>query len=1037
MISRRRSLYANLLLAIFLLGLLLPGGIAQAAAGTEGSLTSQFKDVGNDSSNLVYINYMNARGILGGFPDGTFRPDQGLTRAQAAVIISKAVNLNVSTGEASGFTDVAKDHWANNYVAAAVKAGYLKGFADGSYRPEQPLTRVQGISLIMRLSKEGDSGVALPQLSDMESSHWAARAMAMAIDAGMIGTQGDSIRPDQPISRGDISRALSLLLTSDPQLSSRSMMSTLTVKSGEVTLSRGSNTKQVSGSAQAGAGDTIQTKGNGEALLNYPDGSSLLLKANTTLTIKESQGRAYIKKDGKPGIAVDNLVVEMKIGKVFGGLSSLAAPTTTAEAGTTATSMNEHGSKLLAASDARYDLLAAGEEAAPWYKTAQKQKVKVKVDMPWGVAAIRGSFWQSAVNSNGSGSTNLLEGSAQVIAGGQAVSLSPGEASGGSTAGGPPSAPAPMTAQQASEWTQVQSWVTATATTMTENQGAPPAGEAPANSPGTPAPDPANALNQALNEALNQVSETAANPPSTPTTPSALTGDGGGGDGGVSSPAITISDAPDTYYIPNMFPGLCGLPTPGQGKVFFTINPDTATITCSESGTDVVDVAIGPVAGGGAVAGGGHYIQVTCKETTPGSGIYRSGMETLCFTATAPGYTSATKTVNVWALPPLGVEPSFIASPYTTPASILVHDDFNLWTNTSSISLKFIEAGSNDIALDLSGNALTPITPSSVSECDFLFALNSQLPLRQYEYVISVNGTPSAIGPLKVYEPSPELSTFALEPYVLAGFTKFSGLGYTGADHYLFRMWQGPLGPPSLGEQLDTTGWVQAKAYLASPFDPGTPFMCPAGSFLQVAAVDAANHVMACTTHPMISTEIAQAPRATFSKTAPTLVPGIWVSSTRLTGIEDSACASPGGYKWMWMNKGFSAFTPADQIDISTQELLGFKDCNLIGGGTSLPGLQAGYHIGFMGYDSTGKVQVFLDHPLDASEVAITPADNFTASFTTITSNTTTLNPVTSSPTGTDHYAYIYVSGSSPGGTDPLSPAALGSDGSCLTPYVS
>ncbi|MGE5390408.1 MAG: S-layer homology domain-containing protein, partial [Deltaproteobacteria bacterium] len=104
MIRRRRSLYANLLLAIFLLGLLLPGGIAQAAASSEESLTSQFKDVGNDSSNLVYINYMNARGILGGFPDGSFRPDEGLTRAQAAVIISKAVNLNVSTGEASGFT---------------------------------------------------------------------------------------------------------------------------------------------------------------------------------------------------------------------------------------------------------------------------------------------------------------------------------------------------------------------------------------------------------------------------------------------------------------------------------------------------------------------------------------------------------------------------------------------------------------------------------------------------------------------------------------------------------------------------------------------------------------------------------------------------------------------------------------------------------------------------------------------------------------------------------------------------------------------
>ncbi|MGE5390934.1 MAG: S-layer homology domain-containing protein, partial [Deltaproteobacteria bacterium] len=86
MIGERKDPYIFFIVVIMILSIIiLPGAIAQAAASSEESLTSQFKDVGNDSSNLVYINYMNARGILGGFQDGTFRPDEGLTRAQAAV----------------------------------------------------------------------------------------------------------------------------------------------------------------------------------------------------------------------------------------------------------------------------------------------------------------------------------------------------------------------------------------------------------------------------------------------------------------------------------------------------------------------------------------------------------------------------------------------------------------------------------------------------------------------------------------------------------------------------------------------------------------------------------------------------------------------------------------------------------------------------------------------------------------------------------------------------------------------------------------
>lgn len=1023
---------ASFLLAIFVLLGLLSGGMAQ---GAEPAKASQFKDVGSDNSNLVYINYLGARGIMNGFADGAFHPAEGLSRAQAAVIISKALNLNASAIENSGFKDVPKSHWAAGYIAAADKAGYLKGFSDGRYRPDEPLTRAQGISLIMRLSKEKDTGAALPQLSDMASDHWAARAMAMALDAGMIATPANNaIQPDQPINRGDISRALAVLLVSDPKLSSCQLPSTLSVKSGEVSLSRGGQpSRSVSGTAQVGVGDTIETGNNAEAIINYPDGSSLLLKAGTKLTIKESQGRAYIKQDGKPGTAVDNLEVEVKIGKLFGGLSSLAQPVTTASAekAATKTSFYSTARKRLASIAGVYDLLAAQTEpGTPWYKTAEHQKVKVKVDMPWGVAAIRGSFWQSAVNSNGSGSTNLLEGSAQVIAGGQTVSLSPGESSGGSSAGGPPSAPTPMTAAQISEWVQAQSWMMQTAQQMMENQGTLPA--TATNQAGvTPGAvsqtitSLTQSLTQAMNQAMNQaVTSTTSN--------SSGTSSSSNSDSSSSQGTITISGIPATCYIPNQFPGTSGAPVAGWVYQNLSISPANATVTCTESGTDVVDVTMA------AGTGGNRSVAITCKADTA-SGTFFSGMETLTFKVTAPGYTATTKTVNVWALPPMAVNPSHVTNSYSTPLDIDVNSCSQLWTATDTISLQFIEAGSSKIAVDTSGNTVQPISPLSVASCNLHFQLNANLPIDQYEYVISVNGTPVAIAPLKVYNPAPSLTTMTMQPWAFAGYTRFAALNYTGADHYLFRFYPFDLPSPSLGETLDTSHWVAATVYSAvSPYNPGTVFPVQTGWYVQTAAVDDSNQVLAFSSHQILASEIGQTPTASFDSTPPSLVPGLWVSSTHLTGIASSLCSS-GGYRWIFQPGSFATAgnIPTQGYSKNSLEYSGYLDINTdFNPGVLLYGVQTGYHIGFMGYDIDGCIKVFQDHILASSgEVAgTTPAPSFDVTFSTGGTNITTFT-ASSPPSGTTHYGYIYRSPSFAGSVSAPAAAALGSDASALPAY--
>lgn len=86
-----------------------------------------------------YIAGLNERQIIGGFPDGTFRPNESITRAQFAVIVTKAFGLDTNVPVRS-FADPIPS-WAAPSIGAAAAAGFVSGFPDGTFRPNDVLMR--------------------------------------------------------------------------------------------------------------------------------------------------------------------------------------------------------------------------------------------------------------------------------------------------------------------------------------------------------------------------------------------------------------------------------------------------------------------------------------------------------------------------------------------------------------------------------------------------------------------------------------------------------------------------------------------------------------------------------------------------------------------------------------------------------------------------------------------------------------------------------------------------------------------------------
>ncbi|ABD03848.1 putative S-layer protein [Synechococcus sp. JA-2-3B'a(2-13)] len=100
-----------------------------------------------------YIAGLNERQIIGGFPDGTFRPNESITRAQFAVIVTKAFGLDTNVPVRS-FADPIPS-WAAPSIGAAAAAGFVSGFPDGTFRPNDVLTRAQAITVLTRAATNG------------------------------------------------------------------------------------------------------------------------------------------------------------------------------------------------------------------------------------------------------------------------------------------------------------------------------------------------------------------------------------------------------------------------------------------------------------------------------------------------------------------------------------------------------------------------------------------------------------------------------------------------------------------------------------------------------------------------------------------------------------------------------------------------------------------------------------------------------------------------------------------------------------------
>jgi D-Tyr-tRNAtyr deacylase len=188
---RAKSLVFAAVLALLLFGL-----VAAAGAAT-------FSDVKGKACESDVIR-LTGLGVINGYPDGTFKPDGQITRAEFAKIAIAAVGLtsaaDVLKDSPSKFSDVKPGEWYTGWVNLAASQGYLKGYPDGTFRPNDNITYAEAITVLVRLLGYNDN---LP-------GEWPTEYLAKASELGV--TDKVKFNASAPATRGDVAVIASAVL---------------------------------------------------------------------------------------------------------------------------------------------------------------------------------------------------------------------------------------------------------------------------------------------------------------------------------------------------------------------------------------------------------------------------------------------------------------------------------------------------------------------------------------------------------------------------------------------------------------------------------------------------------------------------------------------------------------------------------------------------------------------------------------------------------------------------------------------------------
>ena len=191
------------------------GGSSSGSYGGAYSTDAPVKEAGFPDMNGHWayeaVKNLAAKNIINGFPNGTFMPEKSVTRAEFSKMICLAKNISLSGSDVS-FSDVADSNWYSPYVKALSGNNIVNGFSDGTFRPDDNISRQDAAVIVWRIIKNSNTESKTVFSDESEIADYAKEAVSKLGGLGIINGYNGYFNPGNNITRAEAAKILNSIL---------------------------------------------------------------------------------------------------------------------------------------------------------------------------------------------------------------------------------------------------------------------------------------------------------------------------------------------------------------------------------------------------------------------------------------------------------------------------------------------------------------------------------------------------------------------------------------------------------------------------------------------------------------------------------------------------------------------------------------------------------------------------------------------------------------------------------------------------------
>ncbi|TXK85120.1 S-layer homology domain-containing protein [Paenibacillus sp. N3.4] len=336
-----KNLVSKLLITLLILSISIP-----ATAFADASQTNKFNDISGHWAEKQIKDWVT-RGLVKGYEDGTFKPDAFIARAELITSTNHAFGFK-DTSQIS-FSDVQANDWYYDEITKAQKVGYVTGYEDGTFKPNNNITRQEMAVVVSKLLSLKPSESASKFADTVESPSWSNGSIGAVIDSGLMnGYNKDSFGPNEKLTRAEatviLDRAVSSKVQSydhagtfGPESGVEKVSKDVVISVPGVTLQNMDITGDLLIGAGVGEGDvylknvkvhgTTTVKGGGEHSIHFENavmvtvivdkvgGNVRIVVSGSNSAVQEINIQSNARIESESGVAIDNVTLSSALPK--------------------------------------------------------------------------------------------------------------------------------------------------------------------------------------------------------------------------------------------------------------------------------------------------------------------------------------------------------------------------------------------------------------------------------------------------------------------------------------------------------------------------------------------------------------------------------------------------------------------------------------------------------------------------------------------------------------------------------------------------